>query len=1009
MMDTPNVPRLPGLELLRVVGRGAFGEVWLARTVTGQYRAVKLVPLSGGDSGQQALGERAFRGVQAYLGHLPPGSTAALAVLHVDRDPDGRFLYYVMELADDVAEGRTIDPERYQALTLSEFRRRSEGQFVSADETIRIGRKLAEGLGALHAAGLVHRDIKPNNVVFIDGEPRLADIDLVRPSEASLSLGGALGYAPMEGPGRPTADVFSLARTLYVTVTGLSVGEFPRLPEDWDRRPDAAALRRLNAVLLRACERDPARRHQDGRELAEELRRLEQGEDVAETRAQHQGAQRRRSMATIMLGLLAVVLVVGVPFYNKWNRRGQFEEYRMWINRVALKPQQDSSAYTDQRFPSTVTGIEIPILKRQSEHPAFRSNVVSVDAFFRDSPISNILINPAGNRLAISDGANTDIYAVGEGRKTLVLTNFFNPCAYTVNDVLVGARRDDKFGISAVAWLGGQGSESFRSVPGWFPLGIRSGGEMVLLATVNKGEMEVADWNPMSEFDPANARKAVSILGISDNLSWSVLFDFGERYFANPNVFRIASLQFPTLVFLPQGSDEVFAFDMNLEPSGLELSFGRSSFLIPHSERGFPKNIPYLNNANATNRNLLNSVSWDLSTYWKLPGAISFADSPDNIWAVGGEGGMFRLMDGTCGRTLVSLGFNWMSVQHIAWDLSGRTIAAADSVAISVWRVSRPFPMPSNNAVNLFVSSDLPQVRGDKRWALESIDHGESFIASYFLSHLVGSDDYRWPTPISMSRARVLKKSEKQPLWCMNEEGEIVIFKEDMPISIESKSLRRFEQFGVRITNAFTRKVKSYGGTASEDGRRFVLHGDDLLAVWEVDGMTVRRLSETLHPNGSHFVEVASSFDSQQAVALAEDGSVLCVDLESGVARPLRRFAERAVTACFEPDTHRCFLGTAEGRLLRFDVTKEEPPELLDANFGFPAHMIAIPGEDRLLTAGPGEQLGVRRLSDGAPIVQLTHHGLALEPGRHNLKRLLYLNKKKRVVSVSEDGWLTEW
>lgn len=176
------------------------------------------------------------------------------------------------------------------------------GHSVGASDVVRLGVKIAEGLAALHREGLVHRDLKPSNIVFIAGEPRLADIDLVRPSEASLSLGGVPGYAPPEGPGRPTGDVFSLARTLYVTVTGQPAGDFPRLPQDWDRRPDADALRRLNNVLLRACDSDPKKRHPDGAALRDELALVAAGEDL----------EGRRRLKRIARGAM-VVAAVAVP------------------------------------------------------------------------------------------------------------------------------------------------------------------------------------------------------------------------------------------------------------------------------------------------------------------------------------------------------------------------------------------------------------------------------------------------------------------------------------------------------------------------------------------------------------------------------------------------------------------------------------------------------------------------------------------------------------------------
>jgi serine/threonine protein kinase len=427
-MPTPEPPKLPGLELLRPIGRGSFGEVWLARTVTGQYRAVKIIwlrrPGEAADHPElQALGERVFRGVQAYLDHLPPGSPTGLAVLHVDRDPDGRFFYYVMELADDAVSGREFDPARYQALTLSEFRRRSPGQFVTADETIRLGCKLAEGLAALHAAGLVHRDIKPNNVVFIGGEPRLADIDLVRPAEASLSLGGAQGYSPLEGPGRPAADVFSLGRTLYATVTGLPVGEFPCLPEDWDQRPDAPDLQRLNAVLLRACDPNPARRHPNAAELALDFKRLEQGEDVERERAKRIRSRRLSVAHVVLVGLFLSVTAAGIPLLRAKWKRAEFVSHRMQMQRVAFDLEHGEPALAARSLTSALAAsarpmLEADLLRRQiADYRTTNeyTNPLWIRTLGSHSEIRRIAFSADGKLLAVSLGMSIQVYSLPKG------------------------------------------------------------------------------------------------------------------------------------------------------------------------------------------------------------------------------------------------------------------------------------------------------------------------------------------------------------------------------------------------------------------------------------------------------------------------------------------------------------------------------------------------------------------------------------------------------------------
>src|SRR5262245_5100329 len=100
-------PSIPDFELLGQIGRGSYGEVWLARGVTGIFRAVKIVWRDRFPDAEPF--EREFRGLKEFAA-ISLGESAQLALLHVGRNVAAGYFYYVMELADDAERGRAIDP-----------------------------------------------------------------------------------------------------------------------------------------------------------------------------------------------------------------------------------------------------------------------------------------------------------------------------------------------------------------------------------------------------------------------------------------------------------------------------------------------------------------------------------------------------------------------------------------------------------------------------------------------------------------------------------------------------------------------------------------------------------------------------------------------------------------------------------------------------------------------------------------------------------------------------------
>src|SRR5688572_30627275 len=108
-MNTAPAPSIPDFTLLRKIGQGGYGDVWLARGVTGALRAVKVVWRERFADAEPF--DREFRGVAESMTISAESST--LALLHAGRNAEAGFFYYVMELADDAERGREVDVVRY--------------------------------------------------------------------------------------------------------------------------------------------------------------------------------------------------------------------------------------------------------------------------------------------------------------------------------------------------------------------------------------------------------------------------------------------------------------------------------------------------------------------------------------------------------------------------------------------------------------------------------------------------------------------------------------------------------------------------------------------------------------------------------------------------------------------------------------------------------------------------------------------------------------------------------
>ena len=181
------------------------------------------------------------------------------------------------------------------------------------DECLRYARQLLAGLAFLHEAGMIHRDVKPANCLFVDGRLKLADFGLLTEANPQTSRLGTLKYMPPDGRMDARADVYAAGLVIYEMITGLPADSFPRPGRRVLEAVEAPVLCVLNHLALRACLRDPLERFRDARQM---LRKLEAGQREAASA----GTRSRRRVIVAVAGLVMASSLAGAGIWaSRWR------------------------------------------------------------------------------------------------------------------------------------------------------------------------------------------------------------------------------------------------------------------------------------------------------------------------------------------------------------------------------------------------------------------------------------------------------------------------------------------------------------------------------------------------------------------------------------------------------------------------------------------------------------------------------------------------------------------
>ena len=347
-------PEIEGYEILSELGRGGMGIVYKARQIrAGRLVALKTIHaphLAGSEQIKRFQAEAAAAGRLNHHGIVPVYEVGEYNGLH----------YFSMGFVD----GLTLEMKARE-------------QILSCREAAAICRDLAEALEYAHRNGVIHRDVKPHNVLIgPDDKPRLTDFGLAKLTDDNQDLTGtgqvmgtAAYMAPEQARGTrsvaaPTIDVYSLGATLYRCVTGrppfqasTTIEVFRQLNED-----EPVSPRRLNqeidvdieTICLKCLEKESCRRFQTAGELAAELSRYLNHEPIHARRTgilnrTWRWCRRKPAIAgTVVLGLLLLFAIAGgVPYILLRESEFEIAELQSQLTADALKESQDAQAIAE--------------------------------------------------------------------------------------------------------------------------------------------------------------------------------------------------------------------------------------------------------------------------------------------------------------------------------------------------------------------------------------------------------------------------------------------------------------------------------------------------------------------------------------------------------------------------------------------------------------------------------------------------------------------------------------
>ena len=282
--------RLDGLTVDMPIAHGGNGDLYLVHEDDGTFLALKVIRKT--DNTGEFNGIDQCRAVSSHISGL-------VSIRKVGKLDDGR-VYCVMQAADNLAKWPDYEPD-----TLASRVRRN-GR-LSPDGVLDIAAKILVTIRELHDAGLAHCDIKPDNILFIGGEPKLADYSLLSDTmnDAMPPSSGTIGSIPPEMLTDPdlrdpkACDLYAVGKLIYCAWSGSDIILFPSVPKDITLREIGI----MRPIYMKACSSSPTGRFKSADEFTAAV-------SDARFRLKHSVRTRIRSDFRKNLPVLLTVLLI---------------------------------------------------------------------------------------------------------------------------------------------------------------------------------------------------------------------------------------------------------------------------------------------------------------------------------------------------------------------------------------------------------------------------------------------------------------------------------------------------------------------------------------------------------------------------------------------------------------------------------------------------------------------------------------------------------------------------